>query len=143
KSAYIYQSANVWAIEARCGARSCEPVQQVKLSLKETAVGNTSKRWTSTLYASRWSGRSAFGLRYYYECGVNVAGGEDKTCSSWRDDRADGAASGSARNGTVLNHGFGATNNVTKFPMVRFDVRFADGSSAVGDDGRTGEKFRG
>jgi hypothetical protein len=143
KSSYIYQSANVWAIDASCGADGCEPIQQVKLYLKETAIGNTSKRWTLTLYASHWSGPSSFGLRYYYECGVNIAHSEDKTCSSWRNDHADGSASGGARNGSILNHGFGTTNNVTKFPMVRFDVKFANGSSAVGDDGHTGEKFRG
>lgn len=143
KTGYVYQSANVWAIEASCGAHGCEPVQQVKLYLKETAVGRTSKRWTLTLHASRWSGPAAFGLRYYYECGVNIPKAEDKTCASRRADHADGSASGAARDGTVLNHGFGTSDNVTKFPMVRFDVRFADGSSAIGDDGRTGEKFRG
>ena len=143
KTSYIYQSADVWAIEASCGSDGCKPIQQVKLYLKETAIGNTSKRWTLTLYASYWSGPSSFGLRYYYECGVNIAHSEDKTCSSWRNDHADGSASGAAHNGTALNQGFGTTNNVTKFPMVRFDVKFADGSSAVGDDGHTGEKFRG
>ncbi|MFJ6213340.1 hypothetical protein ACIQGZ_08430 [Streptomyces sp. NPDC092296] len=143
KTAYIYQSAYVWAIEASCGANGCKPVQQVKLHLKENAVGKTSKRWTLTLYAGPWSGPSSFSLRYYYECGVNISKSQDKTCSSWRHDHADGSASSAAHNGTTLNHGFGSTNNVTKFPLVRFDVRFANGSSAVGDDGHTGEKFRG
>ncbi|WP_433890550.1 hypothetical protein [Streptomyces sp. CA-111067] len=143
KSSYIYQSANVWAVEASCGSNGCKPVQQVKLYLKETAVGKSSKRWTLTLYASHWSGPAAFSLRYYYECGVNIAGATDKTCASWRSDHADVSAAGAAHNGTVLNHGFGTSTNVTKFPMVRFDVKFADGSSAIGDDGHTGEKFRG
>jgi len=143
KNSYLYQSANVWAIEASCDFFECKVVQQVKLYLKETAFGRASKRWKLELFASHWSGPSSFDLRYYYECGVNIAHAEDKTCSSWKDDGADGSDAGAAHNGTALNYGFGSTPNVTKFPMVRFDVKFADGSSAVGDDGHTGEKFRG
>ncbi|GAA1500763.1 hypothetical protein GCM10009760_62740 [Kitasatospora kazusensis] len=140
---YIYTSADVWAIEADCGGSSCRPVQQVKLGLKEYLFGGDSRRWRLTLNSSPWPGPSGFAASYGYECGVNIAGDTDRTCSTWKPDGADGPASGPAPDGTELNHSFGRTTGVVKFPMVDFKVRFADGSTARGDDGAEGEKFRG
>lgn len=140
---YTYASAYVWAIEARCGSGGCTPIQQVRLQLIESLQGATSKRWTNTTGSALWSGPSYYVLRYYYQCGVNIKGARDKTCSTWRHDGADGSSSGGAHNGYKINRTFGSTNNVTKFPMVNLQVTFADGSHAIGDDGHAGEKFRG
>ncbi|MEV5705409.1 hypothetical protein [Actinoallomurus sp. NPDC052274] len=140
---YTYASAYVWAIEASCGSNGCKPIQQVRLQLIESLQGTTSKRWTNTMWSAPWSGPSYFVLRYYYQCGVNIKGARDKTCSTWKHDGADGSSSGGAYNGYKINRTFGSTNNVTKFPMVDFMVTFKDGSHAIGDDGHAGEKFRG
>ncbi|MCX4749120.1 hypothetical protein OG455_27030 [Kitasatospora sp. NBC_01287] len=140
---YIYNSADVWAIDAHCDGSSCSPVQQVKLGLKEYVFGGDSRRWRLTLNSSPWSGPSGFSASYDYECGVNIPDDVDKTCATWKADGADGPTSGTAPNGTEVNHGFGRTTGVVKFPMVNLKVRFADGSTALGDDGNAGEKFRG
>lgn len=142
KGRHYYKSANVWAIEASCGS-TCKIVQQVKLSLKENVLGVTSKGWWLTEYATHWSGPSTFHTSWYYECGVNLAGKGDETCSTWRHDGAQGGDSGPGHNGEVVKKYFGTTNNVTKFPMLKLDVTFADGSHSTGDDGQRGEKFRG
>ncbi|PKV89999.1 hypothetical protein [Streptomyces sp. TLI_146] len=55
---------------------------------------------------------------------------------------ADGAASGPVGDLTSVSFSMGAFP-VTKYPMVRLDVEFADGTRAIGDDGDFGEKFRG
>ncbi|MER6128270.1 hypothetical protein ABT173_38010 [Streptomyces sp. NPDC001795] len=140
---YIYKSADVWAIEARCDSDGCHPVQQIKLALKEYARGRTSRKWELTFYGSHWSGPSHFSMEYYYQCGVNISGATDKTCSSWRRDGAQGSSSGVAVNEQQIVRDFGNTNVVTKFPMINLMVEFNDGSWAIGDDGKRGEKFRG
>jgi hypothetical protein len=141
---YLYVSAYVWAIEGSCNLTGCKAVQQVRLQLFESIPGKQSKRWTLTMYATPWSGPSYFALRYYYECGVNIKGARDETCSTWRHDGADGhSGPADAYNAFKINRSFGSTPNVTKFPMVNFLVTFRDGSHAVGDDGHDGEKFRG
>lgn len=142
KAHFYYKSANVWAIEARCGS-TCKPIQQVELSLKENVRGLQSKSWWLTEYATHWSGPSTFHSSWYYECGVNLSGKKDETCSTWRHDEAQGGDSGPGRNGEVIKKYFGSTNKVTKFPMLKLDVTFADGSHSTGDDGQRGEKFRG
>jgi hypothetical protein len=140
---YRYDSDYIWAVEASCGFLECDVVQEVRIRLTENVVGTTSKRWNLVLQASPWQGSSAYSLSYYYECGVNIPDAIDQTCSTWRDDNADGPDSGPAYDGDTLNYSFGDTNNVTKFPMVNMMVEFADGSVALGDDGEPGEKFRG
>jgi hypothetical protein len=138
----IYNSAYVWAIEARCGT-TCTPVQQVKLSLKENIYGGNSKRWLLTLGATPWSGSPRFNFHQSYQCGVNIYRKDDQTCSTWKTDGADAGFSSGAKNGFQINRSFGNTANVKKFPMVNFQIEFADGSWAIGDDGHRGEKFRG
>jgi hypothetical protein len=141
---YLYVSAYVWAIEASCGLNGCKAVQQVRLQLFESVTGQSSKRWTLTMYATPWSGPNYFTLRYYYECGVNIKDARDDTCSTWKHDGADGhAGPADAYNAFKINRSFGSTANVTKFPMVNFFVTFRDGTHAIGDDGHDGEKFRG
>jgi len=141
---YLYVSAYVWAIEGSCNLNGCKAVQQVRLQLFESIPGKQSKRWTLTMYATPWSGPNYFALRYYYECGVNIKGARDDTCSTWRHDGADGhSGPADAYNGYKINRSFGSTPNVTKFPMVNFFVTFRDGTHAIGDDGHDGEKFRG
>lgn len=140
---YRYDSAYVWAIEASCGLFECDVIQQVRLRLTENVAGTNSKRWSLVLQAQPWSGPSIYSLSYDYECGVNIPDAIDQTCSTWRDDNADGPESADAYDGYIINKNFGDTSNVTKFPMVNMKVEFADGSVAIGDDGQNGEKFRG
>ncbi|WP_405931084.1 hypothetical protein [Streptomyces sp. NBC_00827] len=140
---YVYKSADVYAIEANCNSSGCRPVQQVKLAIKEYVRGRTSKYWEITFYGSRWSGSSQFHMDYNYECGVNIPNASDETCSTWRRDGAQGHGSGVAVNKQKIVKKFGSTAVVTKFPMVNLLVTFADGSKAIGDDGKPGEKFRG
>ncbi|MDT0436556.1 MULTISPECIES: hypothetical protein [unclassified Streptomyces] len=140
---YVYRSADVYAIEAECGSGGCRPVQQVKVAIKEYVRGRTSKKWEITFYGSRWSGSTRFHLDYTYDCGVNIAHAPDSTCSTWRRDGAQGHGSGVAVDGQRIVKNFGSTAVVTRFPMVKLLVTFADGSRAIGDDGAAGEKFRG
>ncbi|WP_316784205.1 hypothetical protein [Streptomyces sasae] len=141
---YIYKSADVYAIEADCDSDGCRPVQQVKLAIKEYVRGRTSKNWEITFYASRYSGPSHFHMEYYYECGVNIPNAKDKTCSTWKRDGAQGhAGPATAVNKQYIVKNFGKTPVVTKFPMINLLVTFNDGSEAIGDDGKPGEKFRG
>ncbi|MDT0476642.1 hypothetical protein RM863_31400 [Streptomyces sp. DSM 41014] len=140
---YVYKSADVYAIEANCGPGGCRPVQQVRVAIKEYVRGRTSKNWEITFYGSRWSGPSRFHLDYTYDCGVNINRAPDKTCSTWRRDGAQGHGSGVAVDKQKIVKNFGRTAVVTKFPMVKLLVTFADGSGAIGDDGTAGEKFRG
>lgn len=143
-TSYIYNSGDVYAIEASCTGSTCSPVQQVKVSIKESVRGTTSKYWDISMYHSLWSGPSVYVVSYNYECGVNIANKTDQTCSTWASDGAAGPQSGSNMiNGKMLSLSFGSTSNVTKFPMVKLGVEFADGSYAIGDDGQQGEKFRG
>ncbi|WP_405953425.1 hypothetical protein OG588_37575 [Streptomyces prunicolor] len=105
--------------------------------------GRTSKYWEITVYGSRWTGPSQFHMDYLYECGVNIPNASDETCSTWKSDGAQGHGSGVAVNKQQIVKNFGRTAVVTKFPMINMFVTFADGSHAVGDDGKSGEKFRG
>ncbi|WP_338686538.1 hypothetical protein QD712_37610 [Streptomyces acidiscabies] len=140
---YVYKSADVYAIEAKCSPTTCRTVQQIRVAIKEYVRGRTSKYWEITFYGSRWSGPAQFHMDYTYECGVNVPDGPDVTCSTWRRDGAHGPGSGVAVDKQKIVKNFGSTAVVTKFPMVNLLVTFADGSHAVGDDGKKGEKFRG
>ncbi|MYQ78361.1 MULTISPECIES: hypothetical protein [unclassified Streptomyces] len=140
---YIYQSADMYAIDASCGQSGCKPKQQVKLRFRENVQGRDSKRWKLTMYIQPYSGPRTFKSSYHYECGVNLTKETDRTCSSWRDDGADRSAGGGGKNGLVIDKSFGRTPNVKKFPMFMIDVKFADGSRSRGDDGQLGQKFRG
>lgn len=140
---YVYKSADVYAIEANCDSNGCHPVQQVKVAIKEYVRGRTSKYWEITFYGSRWTGPSQFHMDYVYECGVNIPNASDETCSTWKSDGAQGHGSGVAVNNQQIVKNFGRTAVVTKFLMINMFVTFADGSHAVGDDGKSGEKFRG
>lgn len=140
---YIYQSADIYAIDASCGQGGCKPKQQVKLRFRENVQGRNSKRWKLTMYTQPYSGPRTFKTSYHYECGVNLSKERDRTCSSWRDDGADRSAGGGGKNGLVVDKNFGRTPNVKKFPMFMIDVKFADGSRSRGDDGQLGQKFRG
>jgi hypothetical protein len=143
KDRYIYKSAEVWAIEATCTPSKCRPVQQVKLRFKQNVQGTSSKRWTLVMYSQPYSGPRAFRSAWSYECGVNITNGRDRTCSTWKDDGADGPDSGAGSHGATLSKSFGSTANARKFPLFKMDITFADGSHARGDDGERGEKFRG
>ncbi|MFG3254916.1 hypothetical protein [Streptomyces sp. NPDC048172] len=140
---FIYNSADVWAIDVSCGWWDCDVTQQVRLQFKENVFGRQSKRWLLRAEAKPWSGPPEFELDYSYECGVNLPNQVDETCSTWHNDGADGPDQGASWDGQQLNRGFGRTPGATKFPMLKLDVEFADGSHARGDDGELGEKFRG
>lgn len=140
---YVYQSADVYAIEGSCDATSCEVKQQVKLRFRQNVTGGDSKKWKLQMYTQAYSGSRVFQTGYHYECGVNIAKEKDWTCSSWRDDGADRSSDGAGRNGLMITKAFGRSPNVKKFPMFKIDVKFADGTRARGDDGQEGEKFRG
>ncbi|MGW2488625.1 hypothetical protein ACWCV9_15635 [Streptomyces sp. NPDC001606] len=141
---YIYKSGDVYAIEAHCDAHECHAIQQVELAIKEYVRGRTSKNWEITFYGRRYTGSADFHMEYTYECGVNIPHAKDKTCSTWRHDGAQGPAGPAvAVNKQYIVKNFGKTPVVTKFPMVKMLVEFHDGSEAIGDDGKPGEKFRG
>jgi hypothetical protein len=146
----VYRSAHVYAVEASCTFQGCRPVQQILLQLKERPYkgrppGGNSDFWILTMYARPYTGSHHFKLRYTYECGVNIRGAVDQTCSTWVSyDGADGPSGpANAHNGFEIKRNFGWRPWVTKFPMVNFLVTFNDGSHAIGDDGHDGEKFRG
>ncbi|PKV89998.1 hypothetical protein [Streptomyces sp. TLI_146] len=137
---YRYRSSYVYAIDASCGLDGCSAIQQVRLRLEEQLRGG--QTWMMIINTSLWSGPPSYFADYSYECGVNIKGERDKTCSTWRDDGADGPANDVAYDGVRFLKSMG-TFPAIKFPMVNVDVTFADGTRAIGDDGRYGEKFRG
>jgi hypothetical protein len=139
-SDFRYRSAFVFAIEARCGIGGCTAVQQVRLRMEERLRGG--QTWAIGMEMMLWSGPPQFFVDYFYECGVNINNAIDQTCSTWRDDGASGPEEDAAFHGLEILRSMGAFPAI-KFPMLKLDVEFADGSRAIGDDGDFGEKFRG
>lgn len=140
---YIYQSADIYAIDASCGQGGCKPKQQVKLRFRENVQGRNSKRWKLTMYTQPYSGPRTFKTSYHYECGVNLSKRGTALVQAGVMMVPIDPCGGGGKNGLVVDKNFGRTPNVKKFPMFMIDVKFADGSRSRGDDGQLGQKFRG
>ncbi|MBD0742656.1 hypothetical protein [Streptomyces sp. CBMA152] len=133
---YHYRSDMGVAKLDRCVNGRCNVEALVRIQMKETLFGGSSRRWAVGLFTQYWAG-DPYSFSYDYYCGVNVPNDTDWTCET-KDATADGHHSEApvyASRGTYaydLNRGFGVNESTrVKFPMVGYHISWPGYSPVV------------
>lgn len=133
RSDYVYDSDKVYQGSYHCNSSTCTLSAEVTAQLHEVVIGGSSHTWQLTMNMAYYSnpGNLTWSYSASYWCGVNISGASDTICTN-------GAApSGASMSvNTVVNKPWGATNNITVFPMVQATTLFSSGVSVT-------TKFRG
>lgn len=134
RSNYVYDSNKVYQAVYRCSASGgCALLAAVTVQLHEHVIGGTSHTWQLTANMREYTNPGHIHWSYFatYYCGVNVKNASDHECNN-------GAAPSGVNmsHNDVVNKPWGATNNITVFPMVAMSTQFSVGPKAT-------TKFRG
>jgi hypothetical protein len=142
-SNFLYKTDWMTAKWVHCKDGVCTTKQKIKFKMHQSHGGETAKRWKLTAYYDHISGSRSFKGYFSYECGVNIPREKDKTCSTHFDDDADGPDDmNRMSHEESLYKKWGNKKSTKKFPMVKFDIQFANGTWGQ-FEGDYGMKMRG
>lgn len=133
RSDYVYDSDTVYQGTYHCNSSTCTLMAEVTAQLHEVAIGGSSHTWQLTMNMNWYTNPGNYTWSYFatYWCGVNVSGGEDYLCTN-----GPATSNVSMSVNDIVNKPWGATNNITVFPMVQASTQFSNGVKVT-------TKFRG
>lgn len=143
KSTYTFTSDTYYAYVVENGSVT----SRVEENFVENVLSDFNE-WSLTIKNRRDFGQT-FESWWYYECGVNISGASDPTCSTWSGntgasgpDSGQINAAGTGYGTKYIYKNYGSKIG-RKFPMVRDRIQWADGTINVDVYGRWGWHIRG